>query len=566
MAQTATQQIELVTGWNAVWLEVEPPVGSRLPVDPTIAFDTATNTAITIIASPKPLAGFAELFGDAPGPENETFNQDSWEQWKRTPVASTNNLVSVTGNRGYLIKSTANLTLSVEGKARFFRPEWIPDRYNLVGFGLEGTPTFASFFDPAGDPHTPDKIYRLKTDGEWVTATTPPTQPMKSGEAYWIFADGPSNYMGPVAVDFDGASTGVLHFGGPEDAVPVGASLHLDLEEVVFTNLGTTDVTPGLDEDTPDPGSGSLDLSAVRPIATALNAYELVATITGSGTDLQETVMAGSSTFLTLGADRNWTSTPVGRTNVYRLRTGAGSEFYLPVTAVKSSIPQAPDTNPLSPADSLAGLWVGEINVNGVSSIVEDGAPVRTSAGSAPLRILLHSNDTGAVSLVSQVTVMQTKSADPSVTPRQVLVVDQDRIPFFEGIKERNGKRVGLRLESVAFDMPRSTEGGENYDLTLALNGVLGAGKTAETHPSTLVLDPTHRSNPFRHAYHRDHTKGPTIIREFSIVFDAEQPITDRLRGSYRETIQGLTKADLELTGSIILRRVSAVARFDDAQ
>jgi hypothetical protein len=33
--------------------------------------------------------------------------------------------------------------------------------------------------------------------------------------------------------------------------------------------------------------------------------------------------------------------------------------------------------------------------------------------------------------------------------------VDPDQIPIFEGIKERNGKRVGLRLESVAFDMPR---------------------------------------------------------------------------------------------------------------
>ncbi len=566
-AQTATQSVTLKPGWNAVWLEVEPQNASGIPLTPEAAFKTATNTAINIIASPKPLAGFAEFFGDAPGTESGTFNKDRWEQWNRTGVG--NDLMMVTGNRGYLIKSTAgsDVTISIEGKARFFRPQWIPDRYNLVGFGLSGTPSFSNFFSPSGDVHTPAKIYRLKTDGSWVSAITTPVPPMKSGEAYWIFADGPSNYMGPVAVDFTGASSGSLNFGGPDDVQKVGAE-NLDLMEITFTNLSTNPAIPVIDVDTIANGTGSLALKAARPVATTLNAYELIATITGTGTALQKTITAKQSGYLTLGAARNWTSTPVSRANVYRLNTGGGTKVYLPVSALNSSIVVPSNSTNTSPADLNSGLWVGEISVNSTGSIVENGSPMRPSAGAAPLRIILHSNASGAVSLLSQVTLMQTKSADSSIPSTPALIVDPAKIPFFEGVKERNGKRVGLRVESIAFDMPRKAGAGntEVYDLSLPLNGPLGAGKTLSTNAGTLVIDPRHRSNPFRHAYHNEHTTGPNIIREFSIVFDSEQPVPDRLTGTYQETIRNLTKSDIQLSGPVELRRVSSVKTLDGNQ
>jgi hypothetical protein len=251
-----------------------------------------------------------------------------------------------------------------------------------------------------------------------------------------------------------------------------------------------------------------------------------------------------------------------------------------------------------------------------VTSSVEDGSPSRPAAGSAPIRILLHS-DGSAVRLLSQVTIMQTKSADPAVAPVPVLVVDPAKIPFFEGVRERNGKRVGTRLEAVAYDMPRKTDVAsqstgsgdlidmivaessspvtnwasgkglyltraavtpaaiesyllfrsirppalkEVYALSLPLVGSLAAGQTVS---GAFTLDPFHRSNPFRHAYHQQHSRGPQVSRALTLVFDPAQPVTERLVGSYSETISGLTKTNLVLTGRAEFRRVSTVATLE---
>jgi hypothetical protein len=508
-----------------------------------------------------------------------------------------------------------------------------------VGFGLDSSPTFQEYFEAAGTSHPTDRIYRLiPGTGNWVKVSNPATETMRSNEAYWVFASGPSTYMGPVAVDFDGAASGTLSFGGPDDVVTIGSgasALELDLEEITFTNLSTSDTsaTPVLDLINSDDDSGSFTLRTVTPDPGSLgyiagNLVDTALGATASPSSLDETVEPHSSTVLTLGAARDWDSGEVGRTNVYRLRTGAGSAFWLPVTASLNSVQLSTDT--LGEDDAaVAGLWVGEVSVTGVTSLVEDGSPVREAAAPAPIRILLHSDESGKVNLLSQVTLMQTKTADSSIPSDPVLVVDSDQIPIFEGIKERNGKRVGIRLEAVAFDMPRNvteeaqsdddTSDGEDdlidaivaeatsssttwldgtgyssrtlvlddlenaidsyllfssgrpstlqetYDLTLLCDGALGAGKTVQTITGTLSLDGFHRSNPFRHSFHPKHAKGPSITRELSIVFDSEQAVSDRLVGTYEEELTGLTKSAITLTGTIEIHRISPVDSLQGA-
>lgn len=639
-AQSAEQTISLVNGWNAVWLEVEPtyPDGHPKAGQPKSPADVFPAEVLTVI-SPKLLAGTAEFFAQDPTTAG-TFNQAGWEQW-HNPAGVDDNLALITGNRPYLVEVSGNKNFIVEGKVRFHRPVWTPDRYNLVGFGLDGSPTFNAFFGPSGTKHPVTRIFRLNSaTGNWQLVTG--TGLMVSNQAYWIFCSGPSDYMGPVAVEFDGMAAGRMNFGGPGDAVTVDPGIdaqELDLDELVFTNLGSTTAIPSM-EQTPnlDPGAGAiadLELVAVRPKSGTI-AYESVATI-GSGAGLQENVAGLSSATLTMGAKRNWTAGLAARTNLYRLKTGGGGAMWLPVTALNSDL-NAPTDLLVGDVSSVAGLWVGEVSVNAVSSLVVDGAPVVPAAAPAPLRLLLHSDASGAVRLLSQVTIMQTKTADPQIAPVPVLVVDQAKIPFFEGIKERNGKRVGLRLESVAFDMPRKLDAAsqdaliedpefllltdlspelqdalsqnpltrttaqtdliaantaaidaakstipsllpgylesrdsrppklvEDYQLTLPMTGAIGSGKTVQTQAGKLVLDPFHRSNPFRHAYHPHHARGPAITREITIVFDATQSVTDRLHGTYTETIQKLTKSNITLTGSIEMRRVSAVATLDTA-
>lgn len=410
--------------------------------------------------------------------------------------------------------------------------------------------------------------------------------------------------MGPVAVDFGQGAIGELNFGGPANAVSVGSgvdTLTLDLKELVFTNLGATAASPELDLITADPGAGSLALHVVKPAADSL-AYvrgNQVDSTPGAGfsSSLDKVVPSQGSAILTLGAQRLWSTGLSLRTNVYRLSTGpSGAAFWLPVSAVNSEL-QAPTDLVPTGAAANAGLWVGEIIVDSVTSIVENGAPSRPSAGSVPMRLLLHSDSSGGVRLLSHVTIMQTKTADPQIDPVPVLVVDPQRIPFFEGIKERNGKRVGLRLESVAYTMPRKidaasqaalladpaypslTESGitdfllarqsrppslaEIYHLSWPMNGAVGAGKTLET---SLVLDPFHRGNPFRHAYHNQHARGPNITRAMTVVFDPDQDVADRLRGSFTETLQGLIQSNLTVTGRLEIHRISPVTTLEGAQ
>ncbi|MCF7732296.1 MAG: hypothetical protein K9N23_11435 [Akkermansiaceae bacterium] len=629
----AEQALSLVNGWNAVWLEVEPtyPEGhpkAGLPMGPADLFPSQVLTVIT----PKPLAGTAEIFADDPTNAG-TFNQEGWEQWHNPSVVG-DNLALITGNRPYLIKVNGNTSLALEGQVRFHRPSWTPDRYNLVGFGLDGAPSFIDFFGPSGGKHPVNRIFRLDpATGNWQLVSG--AGPMASNEAYWVFSSGPSEYMGPVAVAFDGQLTGRLNFAGPDDAVQVDEGINarfLDLEELVISNLSLSAATPSLELVTnlaADAGNpDELELYAVRPASDAL-AYETVARIDstpddGSSTPLKETVAPKASATLTIGARRTWASGLAGRTNLYRLKTGAGNAFWVPVAALNNSLQLPSD---LLPADAaaVAGLWVGEVSVKAATSVVENGAPVRATSSAAPLRILFHSDSSGAVRLLAQVTIMQTRTADPAVAPETVLVENRARIPFFEGIRERNGKKVGVRLESVAFDMPRDTsvqaqaadpddpgsddlldmivaesaspvtkwDAGtgrypdrasvdqeaidsfllfrsvrppalkEVYQLTLPMDGAVGAGKTVRTKPGTLTLDPFHRSNPFRHAYHQRHSKGPQITRELEIVLDSAQPVPDRLTGVYHETVSGLTKSDLSVTGPIMMRRVSMVDTLD---
>ena len=216
-AQAAAQTVTLSAGWNAVWLEVEPVDATGQSMAPQNVF---TNLAIQTVATPKPLAGLADFFANAPGSISSTtnFNQDEWQQWRRVDTTGANNLPLVVGNRPYLIKvadGTPAFSIPLSGKARFFRPTWTADRYNLLGFGLSGTPTFDGFFGPSGGKHPVAKIFTLNSAGNWVNVTGSAT--MVSDKAYWIFSSGPSTYMGPVSVDFKQATTGKLDFGGPGD-------------------------------------------------------------------------------------------------------------------------------------------------------------------------------------------------------------------------------------------------------------------------------------------------------------------------------------------------------------
>lgn len=577
-AQVGRQTINLTDGWNAIWLDVQPATTNGQPMSPEEMF--GGYAAVKTVATPKELAGLGEFFGDAPTNGAYTsFNQEGWAQW-HSSGGLLDDLATMSANRPYIIQTTSAVSLLIRGEAAFFRPRWTPDRYNLLAFGLDPTspPTFREFFVGAGARHPLDKIYSMNTAGVW-SAVGPDTA-MQNGKAYWIYCSGASDYMGPVAVSFRGMETGALNMGGPADARDVVSGVitqAMDLAEVVCSNLGTTPIRPSLflqqNLEYPSQSAGDLTLYDVQPSSNSLSylrGEEIDASFVVAAS---EQIATNETGYLTIGALRNWSSGRADRVHLHRLKTGAKTEFWLPVRALHNELQTSGDLVPAvagQPDPQRVGLWVGEALANQVTCIADSARPILPTAGSAPLRILLHADATGQVRLLSQVTIMQTKTADPDIEPVPVLVVDTGRIPHFEGIQERRGTRVGLRLESVAYDMPRDLSPAaptNSYHLAWPLDGYLGAGQTVRTPVAApLTLDPSHRSNPFRHAYHAQHAQGPTITRALSIQFDAEQANAGLLKGRYEETIGGLVDGDLIVRGTVTLRQVSPVAVLEGVE
>lgn len=174
------------------------------------------------------------------------------------------------------------------------------------------------------------------------------------------------------------------------------------------------------------------------------------------------------------------------------------------------------------------------------------------------LRTLLHLSDDNVASLLPQVYLGQLAAAPHDVG----LCTDES------GLKQ--DALAGAQRFSSAH-MPLDT-------VITAGSGSIGVGETL-THTIRIAYnDPT---NPFVHAYHPDHdnkdargaplpagVESPDITRECSFVFTASPPTgssatigwgSSILGGTYTETITGLHKEPLVLSGIFELRRASEV-------
>ena len=111
------------------------------------------------------------------------------------------------------------------------------------------------------------------------------------------------------------------------------------------------------------------------------------------------------------------------------------------------------------------------------------------------------------------------------------------------------GKLAGQRMSSAGFSFvgPRtfSTSGGS----------VFGQGTATVTLQSGAA--DADGLNPYRHRYHPDHAQGVAFSRAITLAFSsppAGQPET-ALRGSYAESISGLYRSPVSVSGSFSLSR-----------
>lgn len=585
-----SQNFTLQPGWNAIWLDPSPLTDSG---DAEATENVFVNESISTVARPLLAAGSAEFASDT----TAVFNQDEWLVWYRNPQSYINSLESIEGNQAYYVKvdGDSSIDIQVTGEVSFFEPNWVAGSYNLIGFNLSAAISFNDFFGADGEStgtHPINTILRLDpTTGAWANVESDDL--MQPGEAYWVQSTKTSDFMGPVAISFDGVDS--IEFGYDTGDLTIEDSGQvLNSAELTFSNISTAAYAPTMTLVDP---ADTTELQ-VYEVVTGADALSFEIGDAGEiSTWTLDSIAAQSNLTVTLGAERNWTTGDLERENLYRVDIGS-QYFWLPASAIYPDV--LADTSGDTVDTSSAGLWIGEIILNAVSQI--DDSTLEDTTSTAPMRIIIHVDESGNTSLLSHVMIMETKTADDSVLAETVLVVDPAKIPFYQGVVTRGGKQVGLRMDSAAFDMPRdyapaaqtaileqvaasdddiaSTGDVTADDIETFVNSQTARPSTLEeaylnlwplsgniesggalTTTSPLIIDPFHRSNPFRHAFHPQHAAGYAISRDISIVFDTSSN-SDLISGFYTEIVSGLSRSSITTRGPITLSRITAVSEL----
>ncbi len=214
-------------------------------------------------------------------------------------------------------------------------------------------------------------------------------------------------------------------------------------------------------------------------------------------------------------------------------------------------------------SETYQGLWIGQVELNKVNDTTSQTStdtlqPVKHVFD---ITVLLHVHENGSISLLKEVTMMQKSiQQDDQEVVQRVLITDDRLLPEYDGIIRRDGKLVGIRLGSLAYDFPAD-------QTHVSLSGTFGAGNSIET---TLTMDEDHPTNPFRHLYHPDHKQGRQITRQIQFSFDSNQNTTNpddanfSLTGVYSESISGLHKIPLKISGPFTIQRISEVGKLNE--
>lgn len=556
-AQSIVQTVTLQPGWNAVYLEVQP----------------SNNTANAVFAGLPVVSVWtrAERLSSVDyiqSASEQNYNEAGWLRWfhPSRSEAFLNNLFALFANRAYLIKSTnaAPFVWNITGRPSLRQPAWVPDSYNLRGLPVTATnpPTFANFFRYSQAHFNPltgqmQKIYRLDGSGQWTQVAT--NELTQSGAAYWIYAQGASDYVAPLTASVD-----------------LGDGLDFDVE--------LTELNLRLANKSTSPMSALVqEINANGPSALAY--YQFATNNGGQWPNLPGTLMqtpaAGGDARVRLAIRRQAFGSN-DYSSVLEIRDGAGTRLLVPVAASGGSadIP----SGPVSEAKSHAGLWVGNATINAVSEAHSASPTIPTPTKSEMnLRLLLHVDANGQTRLLKEIIQMWrdgTYTNDGSGNlvvdkPGQyVLLTDDTLIGQFQGTTLRDGESVGRRLSTVGYDFPSTSS--SNF---LSVAGFFAAGQTLT---ATLTLPYDHPNNPFKHKYHPDHDNlnarfdGPavesyTVARQVQLQLTAAPPAGpavpdygyNELGGNYSETITGLHKNPIHLSGNFRLTRVSRIAELN---
>lgn len=550
-AQAATQQVvALQPGWNAIYLEVQPEQR-----------DIATVFAGLPIASVwrwRPDLDGAQFVRD---PSEGLENLAGWFAWfpQPRPDAFLSNLFQIEGGTAYLVRLEGSQARQVTISGRpLFRPRvWQANAFSLTGLPVSSTnpPSFAEYFAPSS-AHAGQPVYTLDPDGRWRLVTAPGSEAVRPGRAYWIYTRGNSNYQGPMQVVLDQGEA--LEFSAALQEITVvlrnysGATGSFQVERV------GGDTLPLLYKNE-DPETGEIAWPQLRDTLT-LDAP------------------ANTDVFLTLAVDRQrFTASRMEQVLALKDEQGTRVLLFAGGNTIQPFVASRSKNMLKAVAEGYAGLWVGEIVVDKVSEAQQGGTTPTPTVRKFSQRVLMHVDNAGQVRLLKDVIQMwqqgttRPAALDPTLqetaTPGHfVLITDKDLVGLYSGATTRDGASVGIRYSTIAYDFA----GGE-----LEMDGDFGGDRTLQ---AAVVVEPDLPTNPFLHRYHPDHNnldeqflnyreEAFRVVRDMQFVFAAQPPDDDpspgwgdtRVGGDFAESIVGLHRNPIFVSGRFQLRRVSAV-------
>lgn len=558
-AQWVQQQIVLKPGWNAVFLEVDPVQSecdaafAGLPIESAWDLNRPADSAQFVRDA-------FELIPGSPG----------WLTWfpPSHPIADQTTLFSLRDGRAYLIKSTnaQPVTWTINGKPSLRRLTWQPGMVNLVGFHVgTNAPTFQNLFAGQGGLSA-QPVYSLDTGGVWRVVADLFTAKPKSGEAYWVRCTSPAQATGTILVET--ASREGINF----SSVVSEQSIRIRNASTTARQITVRLLASAIPPTNQPPIAGPVPLEYWRAsYATTNIGWE---------------PFSAPLTFGSLGAGQEWnvrlgarlgTLFVPGATyqSLLEVTDDLGTRWLIPVNAkagngAANAVAQAGFVD----ASPRAGLWIGDVVLDAVSQPAHSADPsvTRPAGGKISFRLVVHVDSTGNARLLQQAfmvrkpAVVEPDPEDPLIDrvvepARMLAFTDESMIPGIIGTSEIIGRRVSS--PAFAFSQPLVLEGGE-----------FGAG----TLQATTSLDYDHPLNPFKHVYHPDHNnlnerfeqKLPegkeafTLARALSFQFTAADPTGlnpptwggTELGGIYRETITGLHRSAINVSGNFRLVRV----------
>lgn len=531
-APIVSQTFNLHPGWNAIYLEVQPEDN-----DPAAVFnDLPVESVWAWLDRVAPV----EFLQD---PAERMNQDDGWLAWfSPSTDAYLTNLFALQINQAYLVKLLGDTpqTLTVEGRPSLKQTPWVPNSLNLRGFPVDpaAPPTFSDFFAPS-QAHRDLVVFRLGRHGQWQFVDNPQGSAMQSGEAYWVYCEGGSDYQGPVEVKVLAADG--LSFG-----------LELDQQQLELVNRRAVEVSVTVK---PRDGQTVAALSRRQMNPAPDETVGPITWPTFSGAGVTRSLAAGGEAAETFAVKRqNLTGNSDGW--VFEVTAPPGVRYLVPVEAERDYTP-------------YAGLWVGQVEIDQVEWInAPDGSDsgLQSAPATMTLPLLLHVDTDRQVRLLKEVIQMWkdgTLNPDGSVaTPgRYVLLTDHTKIPTYQGVALRDGVPVGRRLSSAAFDFSGTSL---NCDGSLAAGATLTCG---------IVLAADHATNPFKHKFHPDHETGREITRTISLEFESSPPDYPdspppewgytMVGGSYSEEVAGLAAAPINTSGRFVLRLASEVSSLN---